>query len=320
MTDSQINFKNRFLAGLLGYLIPGAGHLYQGRTFKGIIYFVCIFGMFLCGMSFSNWSCVYWSYEPGKKTFGYFAQLGVGAPSLPAFFQSRRFNNQNKDDIKRLDRKIATHFSGKYSKFANFKKTETLEITGELEIERKHETNEGVFHGTAQNENGSSESIDLKLSGPLLLEKPLKATKDRAFKCSVVDDSDKKIGEIAGHIPRSFFDRFEMPLDDDVLQKMHNTGRPWELALVMTWIAGLLNILAVWDAVEGPAYGYDDKELKEEEQKKSKEKEEKKKSKTASQKTNEEKNMTTPPAEKTKTETATLSTPISPTTEAKEKN
>jgi hypothetical protein len=34
----------------------------------------------------------------------------------------------------------------------------------------------------------------------------------------------------------------------------------FELALVFTWIAGLLNILAVWDALEGPAYGYGDEE------------------------------------------------------------
>ncbi|MFT5091852.1 MAG: hypothetical protein ACI93T_000671, partial [Porticoccaceae bacterium] len=32
------------------------------------------------------------------------------------------------------------------------------------------------------------------------------------------------------------------------------------LALVYTWIAGLLNILAVWDALQGPAYGYGDEE------------------------------------------------------------
>ena len=34
------------------------------------------------------------------------------------------------------------------------------------------------------------------------------------------------------------------------------------MALVFTWIAGLLNILAIWDAVQGPAYGYDDEQRK----------------------------------------------------------
>ena len=35
-------------------------------------------------------------------------------------------------------------------------------------------------------------------------------------------------------------------------------GRSYEIALLFTWVAGLLNLLAIWDAYEGPAYGYGD--------------------------------------------------------------
>ena len=37
------------------------------------------------------------------------------------------------------------------------------------------------------------------------------------------------------------------------------------MAMVFTWIAGLLNILAIWDAVEGPAFGYGDEHKNEDE-------------------------------------------------------
>ena len=37
------------------------------------------------------------------------------------------------------------------------------------------------------------------------------------------------------------------------------------MASVFTWIAGLLNLLVIWDAVDGPAYGYGDEKKEEDE-------------------------------------------------------
>ena len=34
---------------------------------------------------------------------------------------------------------------------------------------------------------------------------------------------------------------------------------------MFTWIAGLLNLMAIWDAYDGPAYGYGDEEPEDEE-------------------------------------------------------
>src|SRR6516165_8653083 len=38
------------LAGLLSYLIPGMGQVYQGRIGKGVLFFVCIYTLFFYGM------------------------------------------------------------------------------------------------------------------------------------------------------------------------------------------------------------------------------------------------------------------------------
>ncbi|MFN9825440.1 MAG: hypothetical protein ACK58J_14935, partial [Planctomyces sp.] len=34
----------------------------------------------------------------------------------------------------------------------------------------------------------------------------------------------------------------------------------YDVAAVLTWIAGLLNLMAIWDAAQGPAYGYGDED------------------------------------------------------------
>jgi len=50
MTDPRIPLKNPYLAVFLGLLFPGGGHLYQGRTFKGVLYAVCIVSTFIYGI------------------------------------------------------------------------------------------------------------------------------------------------------------------------------------------------------------------------------------------------------------------------------
>jgi hypothetical protein len=47
------------LAGFLSYLIPGLGQISQGRIGKGLLFFVCITGLFFYGMYLGNWSNVY---------------------------------------------------------------------------------------------------------------------------------------------------------------------------------------------------------------------------------------------------------------------
>jgi TM2 domain-containing membrane protein YozV len=38
------------LAGLLSYLVPGLGQVYDGRVVKGLLFFVCIYGLFFYGL------------------------------------------------------------------------------------------------------------------------------------------------------------------------------------------------------------------------------------------------------------------------------
>lgn len=98
-TDLDIDLKNPRLAAFLAWLVPGLGHLYQGRTGKGILFFVCIVGTFVYGMYIGGGRVVYASTENIasrrflNERWQYVCQLGVGLPALPALIQRERVRN-----------------------------------------------------------------------------------------------------------------------------------------------------------------------------------------------------------------------------------
>ena len=95
ISQPEIQLKDPYIAVWLAWLVPGLGHLYQGRKTKAMIYAVCILGLFFfgailysgkCGMA----RCVYISMRPGAggdMRYYYFAQVWVGAPAFPAIIQ-----------------------------------------------------------------------------------------------------------------------------------------------------------------------------------------------------------------------------------------
>lgn len=46
-------------AAFLSYLVPGLGQIYQGRIAKGVVFFICVYGLFFYGMALGSWSNVY---------------------------------------------------------------------------------------------------------------------------------------------------------------------------------------------------------------------------------------------------------------------
>jgi predicted small lipoprotein YifL len=92
----NIDLKDPPFAALLAWLVPGLGHIYQGRTGKGILFFVCIIGTFLYGFYIGGGRVVYASTTPSIfSRWQYFCQLGVGLPAMPALVQRFRAMNGN---------------------------------------------------------------------------------------------------------------------------------------------------------------------------------------------------------------------------------
>src|SRR5688572_21691707 len=85
----EIDLRNPVAAGVLAWLCPGAGHLYQCRYAKGMLFMVCILGTYFFGLSLGGGHVVYASLAKEDVRWHYFCQIGVGAPALPALLQTR---------------------------------------------------------------------------------------------------------------------------------------------------------------------------------------------------------------------------------------
>lgn len=86
----EIDLRNPVIAGVLAWLWPGAGHLYQRRYAKGALFMICILSTYFFGLSLGGGHVVYASLDKEDMRWHYFCQVGVGVPALPALLQTRR--------------------------------------------------------------------------------------------------------------------------------------------------------------------------------------------------------------------------------------
>jgi len=89
----DINLRDPLVAGVLAWLWPGAGHIYQGRYAKGMLFMVCILGAFLFGLFLGEGKVVYASWKKQDRRWQYICQAGVGLPAMPALVQRYRVNS-----------------------------------------------------------------------------------------------------------------------------------------------------------------------------------------------------------------------------------
>lgn len=111
------------LAGLLSYLIPGLGQIFQGRVGKGVLFFICIYALFFYGTLLGSGTARIGQEEyrisspvylpdtaANSNPFGlsetfanlynrpqFIAQFWVGIAAWPAIWQYRSYD---KDDPK----------------------------------------------------------------------------------------------------------------------------------------------------------------------------------------------------------------------------
>ncbi len=269
MPHPRVSLRNPWIAAVLAFLVPGAGHLYQRRFFKSAVYFVCINGLFLYGLSLGEWKVVSYtqeSAEGGQRSrsqvaLGYLAQAPVGLAALPAIIQSKRYHTAQNEDNFLTEREISGPFVGQVELRLPDGEIEIADVTGKVHLEAIGDQIprvEGRFVGTS----ADGESIELKLGDLIYIDRPIAASERRELACQVVANhagEEMIFGRLDGAIPRRFVDWFEVPLGGAALERLHGRlGKLYELAMVYTWIAGLLNVLAIWDALEGPAYGLGD--------------------------------------------------------------
>ncbi len=90
----QVDLRNPVVAAAWAWIWPGAGHFYQRRYAKGVLFMVCILATWFFGLTLGDGHAVYAAWSRHDHRWQYFCQLGVGAPALPALVQSRRMKQE----------------------------------------------------------------------------------------------------------------------------------------------------------------------------------------------------------------------------------
>lgn len=88
-----VDLKDPLVAAVLAWLVPGLGHLYQGRTAKGLLFMICILSTFFYGLFISDGKAVYAWGTMDDYRLPYLCQLCVGLPATPALVQSYLVKN-----------------------------------------------------------------------------------------------------------------------------------------------------------------------------------------------------------------------------------
>ena len=83
-----VDLKNPAWAAFLAWLWPGAGHIYQRRYGKAILFMSCILVTYFWGFAMGQGKVVYASFRENDVHYPYLLQVGVGLPALPALMQS----------------------------------------------------------------------------------------------------------------------------------------------------------------------------------------------------------------------------------------
>lgn len=281
MARPKVDLKDPALAALLAFLVPGLGHFYQRRIFKGLLYCVCILGTFFTGLSIGHGQVVYFQWkQPENRTYAYLCQFWVGLPALPALAQSQ-LRTKEAFDANYVTQPFSKPFEATLFENIGGESNAIGTLTGTIDVKAQKPDSPrhwiGSFTGTLTTPEGTSRPIQGKIVrgdrgglDPEVAPWPKRKVIGRFDEESADGAGETVSAKLEGGIPRSLWDSYEAPLQDprsdfggeqsDLDRAHRELGGRFELGVVYTMIAGLLNILAVYDAFEGPAYEDEEEE------------------------------------------------------------
>lgn len=201
----NLQLRDPGLSALLGWLWPGAGHIYQKRYGKGFLFMACILSTYFYGLGIGGGKVVYASWRPNDYRWQYVCQLGVGLPAMPAIVQNMQARKGKPFFVHR-------------GHIINARTGEIMEPDVDL-TKLDDKTPEGQAALSRLKDSGLALAKDAYMAPP------------------------------AGPINIDKMD--VLGLWNQELQHL------FELGTLFTVVAGLLNLLAVYDAFAGPAFPED---------------------------------------------------------------
>jgi hypothetical protein len=225
----QVDLRTPWIAAVCAWVFPGAGHFYQRRYMKGCIFMVCILATYFAGLIMGGGHVVYASWAPdgGWKRWQYFFQAGVGLPAFPAIVQCRRARSEDfLEEVRFIKEVREADFYPEDNKVTVDELIELLRIKsssfqlspGSLARYRPEELL-ARWDVNSDGVLGMDEfpSIELWPNGWMAPPTPINV-----------------VGE------------------DQLAQWHHEYGALFDMGTLYTLIAGLLNVLAIFDAHAGP--------------------------------------------------------------------
>jgi hypothetical protein len=210
-------------AGVLSYLVPGLGQIVQGRVGKGLLFLVCIYTLFFYGMYLG-----YGEVRIGSRTY----RLASNVYLPDTVEDTPPHEGQTTSQLPPLLINLYNRpqFAGQFWvgvaawpaiwQYMTFKKSEVHEK--EHEIDR--------LYADADQANDQEEKTR-KLQAAEVEERQLR------------DLNHPLLGD------------FQREPSASAINAVHNAGdKRLELAWVYTVIAGVLNIMVIYDAVAGPVF------------------------------------------------------------------
>lgn len=175
--------KYDFLAAFLTYLIPGLGQVMQGRIGKGVLYFVCLYGLFFYGMWLGQFKNVWLA----KTTNLPKVNMPLVGGELPGIAKDLSYRKEF----------IAQFWIGAAAWPAIIQYANTDPLPGD-------------------------------------------PTEDERWEQAVA----KKRGMLGGYM--------QAPSESKLNELQRDSDTTWDLGWVLTVIAGVLNVLVIYDALAGP--------------------------------------------------------------------
>jgi TM2 domain-containing membrane protein YozV len=183
--DSPPPVVYNYFAGLLSYLIPGLGQIYQGRVGKGLLFLACIYGLFGYGLFLGQWRNVFIISNPKELPKVSLPLFGPQDGVVKALYHRPQF--------------VGQFWTGVVAWPAIWQYRNPAEI--------------------------------LEVADPEKRDQPEEITL-RNFQ--------------------------RQPSEKDLNQLQTQGSKTWDLAWVFTVIAGVLNIMVIYDAAAGPAFRFAD--------------------------------------------------------------
>ena len=223
----------------------------------------------------------------------YTAQVFAGVVAWPALIQNQRFYSEENRPSRGLEEPLDARFEGALiADYAN-RPVVLANVTGAVRIEPGAVGGSEVkgsltltaappddpdvrtgFEGLADVSPAVAAPREITLTPTAVraFDRPINGEPGRLLKLTIdpaglsqlalpEGTSAEEFGRprLTGTVPRPLYNWHLAPRDRRAANRLHAAkGTTMDLAVVFTMIAGLLNVLVFWDAIDGPAYGRTD--------------------------------------------------------------